>query len=97
MVTSEKNKRICNKGHVYYKSSDCPTCPTCEKERKPTTGFLSLLAAPARRALQLNGMTSLQELSKYSEKEILQLHGIGPSSLPKLKAALQENGLAFRE
>ncbi|WP_431027202.1 hypothetical protein [Lysinibacillus sp. LZ02] len=97
MVTSEKSKIICNKGHVYYKSSDCPTCPTCEKERKPTTGFLALLAAPARRALQLNEITSLQELSKYSEKEILQLHGIGPSSLPKLKAALQENGLAFKE
>ncbi|MFF5995653.1 RNA polymerase alpha subunit C-terminal domain-containing protein [Lysinibacillus sp. KU-BSD001] len=97
MATSEKSKRICDKGHTYYKSSACPTCPTCEGERKPNTGFLSLLAAPARRALQSNGITSLQELSQYSEKEILQLHGIGPSSLPKLKAALQENDLTFKE
>ncbi|MBA9028417.1 RNA polymerase alpha subunit C-terminal domain-containing protein [Peribacillus huizhouensis] len=96
MTTSEKNARTCNKGHTYYKSSDCPTCPTCEQERRPTNGFLSLLSAPARRALENNGITSLQDLSKYSEKEILQFHGMGPASLPKLRNALKENGLSFR-
>ncbi len=40
MVT-EKTLRTCEKGHEYYKSSDCPTCPTCEKERTPKEGFLS--------------------------------------------------------
>lgn len=96
MATSEKNVRICSKGHKYYKSSNCPTCPTCEQERKPDNGFLSQLSAPARRALENNGVTSLQQLSKFSEKEILQFHGIGPSSLPKLKAALKEEELSFR-
>ncbi|MEI4620022.1 RNA polymerase alpha subunit C-terminal domain-containing protein [Bacillus pfraonensis] len=96
MTTSEKNVRICDKGHKYYKSSDCPTCPTCEKERKPDHGFLSLLSAPARRALEHNGITSLQQLSTYSEKEILQFHGMGPASLPKLRTALQESGLSFK-
>ena len=96
MATSEKHLRICNKGHKYYKSSDCPTCPTCEKERKPSSGFLSLLSAPARRALENNGITSLNELSKLSEKEILEFHGMGPASLPKLRSALKENGLSFR-
>ena len=96
MATSEKNLRTCNKGHKYYKSSDCPTCPTCEQERKPDNGFLSFLSAPARRALENNGITSLQKLSKYSEKEILQFHGMGPASLPKLRSALKENGLSFR-
>lgn len=96
MTTSEKNLRTCNKGHKYYKSSDCPTCPICEQERKPANGFLSLLSAPARRALENNGISSLQELSKCSEKEILQLHGMGPASLPKLRTALKENGLSFR-
>ncbi|MFJ7725314.1 RNA polymerase alpha subunit C-terminal domain-containing protein [Neobacillus sp. NPDC097160] len=95
MATSEKNLRTCNQGHKYYKSSDCPTCPTCEQERKPENGFLSLLSAPARRALENNGITSLQELAKYSEKEILQFHGMGPASLPKLKSAMNENGLSF--
>lgn len=96
MTTADKNLRTCSNGHNYYKSSDCPTCPTCEQERKPKSGFLSLLSAPARRALENNGITSLQELSTYSEKEILQFHGMGPASLPKLRTALKENGLSFK-
>jgi DNA-directed RNA polymerase alpha subunit len=97
MTTSEKNVRTCPEGHKYYKSSDCPTCPTCEQERKPKSGFLSQLSAPARRALENNGITSLQELSTYSEKEILKLHGMGHASLPKLRSALSEEGLQFNK
>ncbi|PFP30891.1 hypothetical protein COJ96_02720 [Bacillus sp. AFS073361] len=96
MATSEKSLRTCDQGHKFYKSSDCPTCPTCENERKPADGFLSVLSAPARRALENNGITTLQQLSTYTEKEILQFHGMGPASLPKLRSALKENGLAFR-
>ncbi|MGH0948460.1 RNA polymerase alpha subunit C-terminal domain-containing protein [Bacillus mycoides] len=88
--------RTCDQGHEYYKNSDCPTCPTCEKERKPKEGFLSLLSAPARRALEHHRITTEAELSKYSEKEILKLHGIGPASLPKLRAALEDKGLSFK-
>lgn len=96
MTTSKKSLRTCVKGHQYYKSSDCPTCPICEKDRKPENGFLSLLSAPARRALENNGITSLQQLSNFSENEILQFHGMGPGSLPKLRTALQTNGLSFK-
>jgi hypothetical protein len=96
MTISEKNVRTCPNGHKYHKSSDCPTCPTCEQERKPISGFLSQLSAPARRALENNGISSLQELSTYSEKEILKLHGMGPASLPKLRSALYEVGLQFK-
>ena len=96
MTTSKQNLRTCKNGHKFFKSSDCPTCPTCEKERKPENGFLSLLSAPARRALENNGVTSLQELSKYSEKEILQFHGMGPASIPKLRSVLNQNGLSFK-
>ncbi|MFJ5761010.1 RNA polymerase alpha subunit C-terminal domain-containing protein [Neobacillus sp. NPDC093182] len=96
MTTSERNVRTCPKGHKYYKSSDCPSCPTCEQGRKPKSGFLSQLSAPARRALENNGITSLQELSTYSEKEILKFHGMGPASLPILRSALHEEGLSFK-
>jgi predicted RecB family nuclease len=96
MTTSNKTLRTCNNGHKYYKSSDCPTCPTCEQERKPENGFLSLLSAPARRSLENNGITTLQQLSKYSEKEILKFHGMGPASLPILRTALQTNRLTFQ-
>lgn len=97
MTTSSKNKRTCSQGHTYYKSSDCPTCPICEQDLKPENGFLSMLSAPARRALENHGITTLQELSNYSEKDILKFHGMGPASLPKLRSALQASGLSFKE
>ncbi|TVX93657.1 RNA polymerase alpha subunit C-terminal domain-containing protein [Paenibacillus agilis] len=96
MAPSNKTLRTCDNGHNYYKSSDCPSCPICAQENKPETGFLSLLSAPARRALEHHGITTVQQLATYREKEILSLHGMGPASLPKLRAALQESGLTFR-
>lgn len=89
--------RTCPKGHQYYKSSDCPTCPICEQEQAPKDGFLSQFSAPARRALENAGIKTVKQLAKYSQKEIMALHGMGPASLPKLKAALKEAGLDFKE
>ena len=63
---------------------------------KLESAFMSQLSAPARRALEHNGIESLQQLSAYSEKEILQFHGIGPASIPKLRVALAEEGLSFK-
>ena len=77
-------KRTCLKGHQYYKSSNCPTCPICETAKKTTNSFLSQLAAPARRALENNNITTLQQLSAYTEKEVLAFHGMGKSSIPIL-------------
>ncbi|MEN1985596.1 RNA polymerase alpha subunit C-terminal domain-containing protein [Paenibacillus hubeiensis] len=97
-MTQEKSEaRTCAGGHVYYKTSDCPTCPVCEQERKPRDGFLAQLSAPARRALAGEGITDLDKLSAHTEKEILKLHGIGPSSMPKLRQSLAEAGLSFKE
>lgn len=59
-------------------------------------GFTSFLAAPAQRALQNKGIINLKQLAKYSEEEILTLHGMGKSSLPKLRKALSEKGLSFK-
>ncbi|CAN7546539.1 RNA polymerase alpha subunit C-terminal domain-containing protein [Rossellomorea sp. LjRoot5] len=95
-MTSKEKVKICDNGHTYVKKRDCPTCPVCEKERKPDTGFLSILSSPARRALENNGITTLEELAGLSEKEILAFHGMGPSSIPKLRKVLGEKGLGFR-
>ncbi|HMN15051.1 MAG TPA: RNA polymerase alpha subunit C-terminal domain-containing protein [Bellilinea sp.] len=92
---AERRLKTCDRGHQFYKSSDCPICPICATQEKPTSGFLSLLSAPARRALTQAGISTLDELSKYSEAEILNLHGIGPKSLPVLRRALVNEGLAF--
>lgn len=93
----EKTLRVCEKGHEYFKSSDCPSCPICNKENKPDSGFLSKLNSPARSALVHEGIDTLQKLSMYTEKDILKLHGIGPASLPTIKKSLEEAGLAFKE
>jgi len=89
--------KTCPKGHQYFKTSDCPTCPICEKNRTPKDGFLSLLAAPARRALENKGIKTLKQLAKFSEKEILELHGMGPGSIPTLRNALETEHLSFKK
>lgn len=97
METKKENLRTCKKRHHYYKSSDCPTCPICESERKPQEGFLSLLSAPARRALENNGISTLEQLSKYSIKELMQFHGFGKNSIPILLSALEKEDLSFKK
>lgn len=92
-----KRLKVCDQGHKFYKSSDCPTCPICAAESKPESGFLSLLSGPARGALEHAGIVTLAKLAQHSEREILALHGVGPKSLPTLRHALHEAGLAFAE
>lgn len=96
MNTRKRDLKIFSKAHTFYKSSDCPTCPACEAARKPGSGFLTALGAPARRALASKAMGTVAELSKDTEAEILELHGIGPSSIPKLRRALSAHGFSFR-
>jgi predicted RecB family nuclease len=79
-VKNAKVLKICNNGHQFYKSSDCPACPVCEELIKPQEHFLTFIGAPARRTLENNGITDLQKLSKFTESEILNFHGMGPAS-----------------
>lgn len=55
------------------------------------------LAAPAQRALAGAGIQNLDQLSKFSEAQIKDLHGIGPNALKLLRQALAEKGLAFAD
>jgi hypothetical protein len=64
---------------------------------KPTAGDLPKIGAPAQRALQSVGITKLAQLTKISEAELLQLHGMGPNALAKLREALKAQKLSFRE
>ncbi len=89
-------QRTCTNGHKYYKSSDCPVCPVCAAADRAEDGFLAGLSGPARSALQAAGITTLGQLSRYSEKEILKLHGMGKKTIPILKQSLSDAGLDFR-
>lgn len=70
-MTTSKTLITCDKGNQFYRSRDCPSCPTCEKEHKPDSRVLSQLVAPAKRVLEKNGITTLEQLSQFTEKEIL--------------------------
>ena len=95
-MAATKTLRTCPNGHRYYKSTDCPVCPICESERNADGAPFAALGAPARRALENAGIATPQQLSQYSEKEILKLHGMGPGSLPKMRDILNNNGLSFK-
>ena len=51
---------------------------------------------PAIRALESIGITYLEDLINYSEKDLLELHGFGKKGLDILKANLSEMGLALK-
>lgn len=44
-MTAYKNNRTCKKGHHYFITSDCPTCPIYEQERKPQSGFFCIVGS----------------------------------------------------
>jgi len=53
------------------------------------------LSAPARRALDGAGLTSLEKLAKKREADVAALHGMGPKALGLLKGAMKKQGLKF--
>jgi hypothetical protein len=55
------------------------------------------LANPARRALAAAGIQRLGQLTKFSEGEVRQLHGIGPNAFKQLRQALTAKGLSFAD
>ena len=67
------------------------------KNQQKQLSDLPALAAPAQRALAGAGIQNLQQLTKFSEAEIKQLHGIGPNALKQLRSALKAKGLSFRK
>lgn len=95
-MATKATKKTCINGHHFYKSSDCPTCPICEHERQAKDGFFAHISAPARRALERENITTLEELATWTTKDLLKLHGMGPSSIPKLKKALSNHKLSFK-
>lgn len=59
--------------------------------------FEAKLSQPALRALAGAGIKNLQQLSQFSEQEISNLHGMGPTGIVALKAALKAAGLSFNK
>ena len=43
------------------------------------------------------GIHRLDDLTRYTDKELLAIHGVGPKAIRVAREALAERGLAFRE
>jgi len=54
------------------------------------------IGAPTMRALEAAGYTHLEQLTKVSEAQLGQLHGMGPKALGILRETLKEKGLSFK-
>jgi hypothetical protein len=55
------------------------------------------LSKPAQRALAGAGYVRLEQLTKVSKAEVLNLHGMGPKGIEQLRRALAAKGLAFAD
>ena len=64
---------------------------------EPENDLPTELAKPARRALAGAGYVRLEQLTKVSEAELLQLHGMGPKALEQIRRALAAKGQSFAD
>ncbi len=72
--------------------------PARERAPRPEgTPLPRTIGAPATRALRVVGVTSLEEVTAWTQAELLALHGVGPIAVDRLGTALSEHGLGFRE
>lgn len=55
------------------------------------------LGAPARRALVNEKILKVSDLAKFTQVQIEALHGMGPSTMPKLLAAMKTEGVKFNK
>jgi hypothetical protein len=90
-------KKICSRGHSFIKSSDCPVCPICESIENPKQGIFANIGAPGRRALTAAGIYTVEDLTKWSKKELLNLHGLGPNAANKIEYIVKTKGYKLKK
>jgi uncharacterized protein YdhG (YjbR/CyaY superfamily) len=65
------------------------------KTQHAKSNFPREIGRPATGALEHAGYTSLKQLTKVTEKELAQLHGMGPKALGILRQTLKAKGISF--
>ncbi|MDM5317123.1 helix-hairpin-helix domain-containing protein [Fictibacillus sp. b24] len=61
------------------------------------TNLPNKLAKPAQRALASAGISTIEQLTSWTETELMKLHGMGPKAMGQLLDALKEKGLSFKK
>jgi hypothetical protein len=66
------------------------------KETVLQSDFPASMGAVAPRGLIQSGIASMQQATKYTEKELLRIHGVGPKALRILKEELKKQKLSLK-
>lgn len=61
------------------------------------TEFPASLGKVAPRELAVHGITRFAQLVDWSERELLDIHGVGPKAIRILREELKSRGLSFRD
>ena len=61
-----------------------------------TTALPATLSAPATRALANAGIRNLDDLTRWTEPDLVALHGVGPTAVDALRRALAGVGKSFK-
>ncbi|MBK7624790.1 MAG: hypothetical protein IPJ14_19580 [Kineosporiaceae bacterium] len=69
--------------------------PARDRPAPPSGTSLPRIGAPASRALNAAGYTTLESLDGVAVAHLLALHGVGPIAIDRLRPALAAIGLAF--
>ena len=54
------------------------------------------IGKPATRALAAVGVTRLDQITHFTESQLLAMHGVGPKAVGVIQAALASQGQAFK-
>ena len=63
---------------------------------KPTDGFPRRIGKVVPAAFAEQGIHNLEQAARYTEKELLAIHGVGPKGIRILKEELAMRGMSLR-
>ena len=67
-----------------------------EQTKSIAANFPNGMSQPSLRALYAAGIRTLKQLSTITEKQLAELHGMGPKGVRILKAAMEAANIQFR-
>ncbi len=70
--------------------------PRTTDSTHPNASAFPPIGGPALRALAIAGIRSMSELAAWTERDLLNLHGMGPKGVQLLKVALATEGRGLR-
>lgn len=69
--------------------------PRADREAAPEGTPIPRIGAPATRALRAQGVWTLEQVRRWREADLADLHGVGPVAIKILREALAERGWSF--